>query len=195
MYIADAALVTGPNLDARPAAGFALLSRLPATFGTAAAAARGDLPRRSAFVLITPRPVARYGAAALLREYKGQTSVEQRHFVKTPTFIDAVFLKEPARIEALGSVVLVALLRFSVLGHRVRQHPAPLPTAKRGNLARPTGYEILRHCRGIQVLWQDETHRYVAFPHHYYPALRVILAALDVTEAMYSPVPARAAPT
>lgn len=114
------------------------------------AAIRAELQRRSAFVLITTLPVVRYDAAALLQEYKGQTSVEPRfHFLKAPACVDAVFLKNPARIEALGYVMLLV---FSVLERRVRQHPAPLPTTKRGNLTRPTGYEILRHCRDIQVL-------------------------------------------
>ena len=39
--------------------------------------------------------------------------------------------------------------------------------------------------------WQD-AYRYVAFRHHYYPALRVILAAPDVTEPTYARVPSRA---
>lgn len=158
-------------------------------------AVRAELQRRSCFVLITSLPVARADAAALLREYKGQTSVEQRfHFLKDPMFVDAIFLKKPERIQALGYVMLLALLLFSVVERRVRAHPAPLPTAKRGRLARPTGYEILKHCRGIQVVWQDRDHRTAAFPSHYRPALRVILAALDLPETIFTTVPARAAP-
>ena len=160
-----------------------------------AIAVRAELQRRSGFVLITPLPADRADAAALLREYKGQTSVEQRfHFLKAPTFVDAIFLKKPERIQALGSVMLLALLLFSVVGRRVRAHPAPLPTSKRGSLARPTGYEILKHWRGIQVFWQDRDHRAAAFPSHYRPALRVILAALDLPATIFAAVPARAAP-
>ena len=288
IYIADAALVTGPNLDALDAAGITWLSRLPDTFGaagTAKAAAgaaatwtalgpvaarphaatywaaehtaslrdrtyrlvvyrssrldqrqakafdrelarirtaadraappsvtpyhvtvawgprdeiavRAALQRRSCFVLIIPLPVARADAAALLREYKGQTSVEQRFpFLKAPTFVDAIFLKKPERLQALGYVMLLALLLFSVVERRVRAHPAPLPTSKRGSLAPPTGCEILKHCRGIQVFWQDRDHRAAAFPSHYRPALRVTLAALDLPETIFTAVPARAAPT
>lgn len=40
VYIADSALVTGPNLDAVASAGIAWLSRLPDTFGVAATARR-----------------------------------------------------------------------------------------------------------------------------------------------------------
>ena len=126
---------------------------------------------------------------------KGPTSVEPRcHFRKDPTFVDAIFLKTPERIPALGYVMRLARLRFRVGERRVRAHPAPLPTSKRGSLARPTGYEILKHCRGIQVVWQDHDHRTAAFPSHYRPALRVILAALDLPETIFTAVPARAAP-
>lgn len=126
-------------------------------------------------------------------EYKGQPSVEQRvHFLKDPTFVDAVFLKKPERLEALGYVMLMALLLFSAIARRVRQHPNPLPTPSRGRLARPTGYEVLRHLRGIQVLWRDGDSRYRAVPHLY--PFDMILAALGVTETIYTRVPARAAP-
>ena len=116
-------------------------------------------------------------------------------FLKDPTFVDAIFLKKRERIPALGYVLLLARLLFSVVERRRRAHPAPLPTSKRGNLAPPTGYEILKHCRGIQVVWPDRDHRAAAFPSHYRPALRVILAALDLPETIFTAVPARAAPT
>ena len=121
--------------------------------------------------------------------------MEQRfHFLKDPAFVDAIFLTKPERIQALGYVMLLALLLFSVVERRVRAHPAPLPTSKRGNLTRPTGYEILKHCRGIPVFAQDRDHRVAAFPRHYRPALRAILAALDLPETIFTTLPVRAAP-
>ena len=158
-------------------------------------AVRTELERRSTFVLITTLPTARYDAAALLREYKGQTSVEQRfHFLKDPAFVDAVFLKKPERIEALGYVMLLALLVFSCIERRVRQSPDPLPTTYRGAVRRPTGQLIVHVCRGIQVLWRDTDHRYLAVPEGHRPTLRVILEALDFSETIFTTVPARAAP-
>lgn len=74
-------------------------------------------PRRTwcLCVLLTSLPLDRYEAAALLREYKDQTSVEQRcHFPKDPAFVDAVFLKKPERTEALGYVMMLALLLLPV---------------------------------------------------------------------------------
>ncbi len=159
-------------------------------------AVRTELARRSTFVLITTLAADRYDAEALLREYKGQTSVEQRfHFLKDPAFVDAVFLQNPERIQALGYVMLLALLLFSCLERRVRQAPESFPTAYRGRVARPTGHLILHHCRGIPVLWRDATHRYLAVPAAHRPAVRVILQALALTETIYTLVPARAAPS
>lgn len=94
----------------------------------------------------------------------------------------------------LHYVMLLALLVFSCIERRVRQSPEPLPTSYRGAVARPTGQLILHQCRGIQVLWRDDGHRYLAVPAAHRPALRVILQALGVSEAIYTTVPARAAP-
>lgn len=68
---------------------------------------------------------------------KGQISLEQRcHFLKDPTVVDVIFLKKPERLQALGYVGRLALLRYSVVERWVRAHPAPRPTSKRGNRAR-----------------------------------------------------------
>ena len=159
------------------------------------AAVQTELARRSTFVLITTLPATRYDATALLREYKGQTSVEQRfHFLKDPAFVDAVFLKKPERIEALGYVMLLALLVFSCIERRVRQSPESLPTTYRGPVRRPTGQLIVHVCRGIQVLWRDADHRYLAVPEGHRHTLRVILEALGFSETIYTTVPVRAAP-
>ena len=76
----------------------------------------------------------------------------------------------------------------------MRAHPAPLPTSQRENLTRPTGYEILKPGRGIQVFAPDRDHRVAAFPSHDRPALRAILAALDLPETIFTTLPVRAAP-
>ena len=88
----------------------------------------------------------------------------------------------------------LALLVFSGIERRMRQSPEPLPTSSRGAVARPTGQLIVHQCRGIQVLWRDDGHRYLSVPAVHRPALRIILQALGVSEAIYTTVPARAAP-
>lgn len=73
------------------------------------------------FVLITDLDRNEYPAARLLQEYRDQGSVEQRFaFLKDPCFVDGIFLKTPARIEALAYVIVMACLLYSVFERRVR---------------------------------------------------------------------------
>lgn len=54
-----------------------------------------ELERSQTFVLITTVPPNRL--SALLREYKGQTSVERHfHFIKDPLFVDGWLLNSSA---------------------------------------------------------------------------------------------------
>ena len=89
----------------------------------------------------------------------------------------------------MGYVLRLALRLFGLVA---RPHPAPLPTSQRGNLARPTGYELLKHCWGIQVFGQARDCRVAAFPIHCRPAL-VVLTALDLSKTIFTIVAARAA--
>jgi transposase len=76
--------------------------------------------REGAFVLVhTGRePVS---AADMLRAYKGQSVVETRFpFLKDPAWADVFFLKLPHRVEALGYVLLLALLVWSIWERRIR---------------------------------------------------------------------------
>ena len=100
-------------------------------------------------MLIPTLAAARYDAAALLREDQGPNQRGASvHFLNDPAFVDAIFLKKPQHLQALGYVLWLALLLFRVVQRRVRALPAPLPPSKRRNRARPTGYEILKPCRG-----------------------------------------------
>ncbi len=64
----------------------------------------------------------------LLGESKGQVHVERHfHFVKDPLFVDALFVKRPECVEALGYVLLLACLLYSLLERRLRQSGVPVP--------------------------------------------------------------------
>lgn len=57
----------------------------------------------------------------MLKCYKGQSAVETRfRLLKEEQMIDAVFVKTPERIEALGIVYVMALLIYGMLEYRVR---------------------------------------------------------------------------
>jgi transposase len=66
------------------------------------------------FVLLTNVPAEgslAHRAEEGLRAYKDQHGMEQNYgFLKAPLLVNRLFLKKPARIEALGWLLLLALL-------------------------------------------------------------------------------------
>jgi transposase len=72
---------------------------------------------------MTNLPGNKYSALDILKEYKEQAAVETRfRFLKDPTYVDGIYLKNPERVMALGYVFLMALLVFSLLERRVRNN-------------------------------------------------------------------------
>lgn len=146
--------------------------------------------RRSSFVLITSLPKEEVPAAELLREYKEQSSCEKRFsFLKDPAFVDAVFLKKRERIEALGYVMLLACLVFSLLERRVRKCDRPITSAVRGMLKHPTGQEILKHLVGIQAVPAGPRARTLWVPPSKRTAFREILSMAGFGVEIYARVP------
>ena len=151
-----------------------------------------ELERRSTFVLITPLSSAEFPADRLLREYKDQTYVEKRfQFLKDPVFVDAFFLHRPERIEALGYVLLMACLVFSLLERRVRNSGRPLISPSRGKLDRPTGMEILRHIKSAMVGPVGPGQRMVTVSPSFRESFRAILSMAGFDETVYTRVPVR----
>lgn len=76
------------------------------------------------FVLLTNAPATGDGAVAakdLLDTYKAQDSVERNFgFLKDDVIVNSLFLKSPARIEALGLVLVLALLVWRLMERTMR---------------------------------------------------------------------------
>ena len=72
------------------------------------------------FVLLTNVPTAgdlAHSARDILTVYKEQHGTEQNYgFLKDPVIVNSLFLKKPERIEALGLVLLLALLHLALDG-------------------------------------------------------------------------------
>ena len=146
--------------------------------------------RRSTFTLITTLPKEEVPAAELLREYKEQSTCERRFsFLKDPAFIDGVFLKNRERVEALGYVMLLACLVFSLLERRIRQAGKPLTSAVRGKLRNPTGQEILKHLAGVQVVVTGSKTRKILVPPSKRTAFLEILSMAGIGFEAYTRVP------
>lgn len=77
------------------------------------------------FVLISNVPDSGQGAldsAGILRTYKGQYGVERDFaFLKDPLVVNDLFLKMPARIDALGMVLIIALLIVRLMELHMRR--------------------------------------------------------------------------
>jgi transposase len=78
------------------------------------------------FVLLTNVPTAgemAHRAREVLRAYKEQHGIEQNYgFLKDPLIVNSLFLKKPERIEALGLVLLLALLLWRLVERTLRVH-------------------------------------------------------------------------
>jgi len=76
------------------------------------------------FVLITNEPdeaVGGLNSKELLRAYQDQHSVEQNFgFLKDPVIVNALFLKSPRRIEALGLILVLALMVWRLMERTMR---------------------------------------------------------------------------
>jgi transposase len=78
------------------------------------------------FVLLTKVPTTgemAHRAGDVLRAYKEQHGVEQNFaFLKDPLIVNSLFLKKPERIEALGLILLLALLLWRLVERALRVH-------------------------------------------------------------------------
>ncbi len=147
--------------------------------------------RRSTFVLITTLPKETWKAEQVLREYKDQVLCERKfHFIK-----DAPFLDTPERLEALGYVILMAALLYSLLGRRRRQRPVAIPSPARRVLTRPTAHELFRHLATVQTEVQPDGTRQVSLPERFHDTFVAFLEALQLDERCYTRPPRPCGPS
>jgi transposase len=112
------------------------------------------------FVLLTNTPTAgilAHRAADVLKVYKEQHGVEQNYgFLKDPVIVNSLFLKKPERIEALGVVLLLALLVWRLMERSMRAHVDTTGTTLTGwdkkETERPTALMMMTKFAGVIVL-------------------------------------------
>jgi hypothetical protein len=117
------------------------------------------------------------------------------HFLKDPLFVDALLVKKPERLDALGTVWLGACLLSSLAERRLRRSGMPLPSPSRRVLTRPTGHARIRHWPGVHLARDATTGaRVIALPAIYHPTLPAILEALHMPPTVLTEPPVRAGP-
>jgi transposase len=143
------------------------------------------------FVLLTNVPTAgdlAHNARDILAVYKEQHGTEQNYgFLKDPVIVNSLFLKKPERIEALGLVLLLALLLWRLMERAMRTHVdttnTPLTGWDKKATERPTSFMMVTKFAGVIVVKLGD-HRQLARP------LSVVqqqyLMALDVPAAYFT---------
>ena len=137
------------------------------------------------FVLLTNVPTVgdlAHSARDILAVYKDQHGTEQNYgFLKDPVIVHSLFLKQPERIEALGLILLLALLIWRLMERAMRRHVdttgTPLPGWDKKATERPTAFMMVTKFAGVIVL-KCGHHRQLAHPlsavqQHYLTALDV----------------------
>src|SRR3989454_9270034 len=112
------------------------------------------------FVLLTNVPTAgevAHSARDILTVYKEQHGTEQNYgFLKDPVIVNSLFLKKPERIEALGLVLLLALLLWRLMERQMRAHVestgTPLTGWDKKTTERPTACMMMTKFAGVLVL-------------------------------------------
>jgi hypothetical protein len=126
--------------------------RLVWTFDAAAAQAEARYDGLSVLFTTAPR---QYSGDELFTKFKEQNYIELLHHqMKTPLAVRPVFLKSPRRVEALVTLLQIALQAYQVLERRYRQTvPEEAPVGEQ----RMTAETLLRHFRvyGCIVRWEN----------------------------------------
>jgi transposase len=137
------------------------------------------------FVLLTNVPRQKemaHSAREVLQAYKNQHGVEQNFaFLKDPLIVNSLFLKKPERIEALGLVLLLALLLWRLMERALRVHVETTGSTLVGwdkkETQKPTAFMMLTKFAAVIVV-KVGTQRRLAQPlstvqQHYLTALGV----------------------
>lgn len=125
--------------------------------------------REATFVLITTESLDRWDDRDILMEYKGQINVEMRfRFLKDPMFVDAIYLKTPKRVQAIGYVILLSVMIAALLERRIREtlrkQKETITAPGKRILPRPTARVLIDMLNTIQVVYltyDDRTERHV----------------------------------
>jgi transposase len=123
------------------------------------------------FVLLTNVPTQgemAHNARAVLQAYKEQHGIAQNYgFLKDPLIVNSLFLKKPERIEALGLVLLLALLLWRLMERTLRVHVETtgntLPGWDKRETQKPTAFMMMTKFAAVMVI-KVGAQRHLAHP-------------------------------
>ena len=143
------------------------------------------------FVLITNEPEESsggLGSKELLRAYQDQHAVEQNFgFLKDPVIVNALFLKSPRRIEALGLILVLALMIWRLMERTMRvslkESNAKVVGWNNRQTSRPTSFMMTTKFVSVIVI-RDAERRFLAEPLD--PAQERYLQILGLSAAVFT---------
>jgi len=143
------------------------------------------------FVLVTNEPEEPSGglnSKELLRAYHDQHSVEQNFgFLKDPVIVNALFLKSPRRIEALGLILVLALMIWRLMERTMRvslkESNAKVVGWNNRQTSRPTSFMMTTKFVSVIVIRTAER-RFLAEPLD--PIQERYLQILGLSEAIFT---------
>ncbi|PIE01077.1 MAG: transposase [Acidobacteria bacterium] len=105
-------------------------------------------------------------AEGILRTYKGQYGVESDFaFLKDPIIVNDTFLKKPQRIDALGMILIIALLVWRLMERSMRAWTQntgkDLPGWDKKRTTKPTSFMMSKAFRNIQVVLTNRNQRFI----------------------------------
>jgi transposase len=156
------------------------------------------------FVLLTNVPPegpinadAPYDGKMLLKVYKDQNGIEHNFgFLKDPVLVNAIFLKKPERVEALGLILVISLLLWRLIELTMRQYleqqHSKLPGWNKRPTERPTTFMMTTKFESVQVI-MVRSQRLLG--RRLSQVQQLYLAALGLTSAVFTqPVASCASP-
>ena len=142
-------------------------------------------------MLITNEPEEAVGGLSsqeLLRAYQDQHSVEQNFgFLKDPVIVNALFLKSPRRIEALGLILVLALMVWRLMERTMRvslkESNSKVVGWNNRQTSRPTSFMMTTKFVSVIVIRTAER-RFLAEPLD--PIQERYLQILGLSEAVFT---------
>ena len=108
-----------PRKDATPA-DFATIYTVKSSFKANEEAIEARVIGECIFVVSSTK--LDMSAESILREYKSQSAVERKfQFLKSPQFVNSLYVDSPRRVEAIGYLMLILMVLLSVAEHVVRR--------------------------------------------------------------------------
>jgi transposase len=103
--------------------------------------------KQGLFVLATSHSESEaWNSPHVLKTYKGQAAAETRfRLLKDPVMLDAIYLKQPKRVDALGVVFVMALLIYGLLEWRGAR--------KKGTFLKVSIFRVTVHIKPIKVFF------------------------------------------